>query len=86
MYQDKRKNIYEDLKEYTNEYNVINIVGDMNNLLDNSFSIPLKVKDYYFFNTNGLVGLDMTCYLSDNEKIIMNDYSVVVWFNAHRKS
>lgn len=81
----KKAEIFQELKNYISDFDTISIVGEINNKLNHHFKLPLKVQDYYFFNTNGLVGIDMNCYLENNGEIIMENYSIVVHFNIYKK-
>lgn len=73
------------IKEYGKNYNVHNIMNDMEKLLNTQFSLPLTIEKYEFFKTGGNDGLELSCYLNDNGKIKMKNYRVVVWFGIHKK-
>lgn len=82
MYQTIIKKLH---TSYASEYNVNGIINDIDRLLEKSFVIPLTVKSYEFFNNGNLVGIDLNCFLQDDEKIVMDDYRTTVWFNIHKK-
>ncbi len=82
MYQTIIKKLH---TNYESEYNVSGIINDIDRLLEKSFIIPLTVKSYEFFKSGNMVGLDLNCFLQDDEKIVMDNYRTTVWFNIHKK-
>ena len=70
---------------YESEYNVSGIINDIDRLLEKSFIIPLTVKSYEFFKSGNMVGIDLNCFLQDDEKIVMDNYRTTVWFNIYKK-
>ena len=82
MYQTIIKKLH---TNYESEYNVNRIINDIDRLLEKSFIIPLTIKGYEFFKDGNLVGIDLNCFLQDDEKIVMDDYRTTVWFNIHKK-
>ena len=82
MYQTIIKKLH---TNYESEYNVNRIINDIDRLLEKSFIIPLTIKGYEFFKDGNLVGIDLNCFLQDDEKIVMDNYRTTVWFNIHKK-
>ena len=82
MYQTIIKKLH---TSYESEYNVNRIISDIDRLLEKSFIIPLTVKSYEFFKSGDMVGIDLNCFLQDDEKIVMDNYRTTVWFNIHKK-
>ena len=82
MYQTIIKKLH---TNYESEYNVNRIINDIDRLLEKSFIIPLTIKDYEFFKDGNLVGIDLNCFLQDDEKVVMDSYKTTVWFNIHKK-
>ena len=82
MYQTIIKKLH---TNYESEYNVNRIINDIDRLLEKSFISPLTIKGYEFFKDGNLVGIDLNCFLQDDEKIVMDNYRTTVWFNIHKK-